>query len=448
MCDSIWIKDPLAILAENSQRGVVVRDSRIVECVPAGREPQEPVTWVFDAARHVLIPGLINTHHHFYQTLTRSFGPSLDKELFDWLKTLYPVWKGLTSDRLRLATRVAMAELLLSGCTTTVDHHYVFPAGLEHAIDLQAEEARGLGMRVMLTRGAMDLSVADGGLPPVEVVQSTDAILADCERVVQRYHDPGPGAMVQIALAPCSPFSVSRRLMEESRQLAERLDVRLHTHLAETRDETDYCSSIHGCRPLEYLDRLGWVNSRVWLAHGIWFEDEEVAHLGQAGVGIAHCPASNMILASGFCRTRDLEDAGCPLGLAVDGAASNDASNMMQEVRQAFLLNRVSPHRFRIGHEDVLRWATVGSARCLGRDDIGRIMPGQEADLAMFTLDEFRFSGAGDPLAALVICGAHQADRVMVAGKWVVEDGTIPGFDLAALRRAHQAAAREIQLSR
>lgn len=448
MYDSLWIKDPLAILAESSERGIVVRGSRIVECVPAGCEPQTPVTQIFEAGRHVIIPGMINIHHHFYQTLTRSFGPSLDKELFDWLKTLYPVWKGLTPHRLRLATRVAMAELLLSGCTTTVDHHYVFPAGLEEAIDIQAEEARGLGMRVVLTRGSMDLSVVDGGLPPVAVVQAAEDILTDCERVVRRYHDPGAGAMVQIALAPCSPFSVSKRLMEESRQLAEKLDVRLHTHLAETRDETDYCLALHQCRPVEYLARLGWVNSRVWLAHGIWFEENEIAQLGEAGVGIAHCPASNMILSSGFCRTRELEEAGCSVGLAVDGAASNDASNLMQEVRQALLLNRISPHRYRIGHRDVLRWATVGSARCLGREDIGRIQPGLEADLALFTLDEFRFSGAGDPLAALVLCGAHRADRVMVAGRWVVEDGTIPGFDLHALRQAHQAAAHDIQQNR
>jgi 8-oxoguanine deaminase len=446
--NAIWIKDPLAILAEESQRGIVVNGSKIVECVPAGQEPRTPVGRVFEAGHHVIIPGLINTHHHFYQTLTRAFGPSLDKELFDWLQTLYPVWRGLTPDRLRLATRVALAELLLSGCTMTVDHHYIFPAGLERAIDIQVEEASRLGMRVMLTRGSMDLSVEDGGLPPPEVVQTADAILADCQRLVSIYHEPDPGAMVQIALAPCSPFSVSEHLMKESRHLADELDVRLHTHLAETRDETEYCLATHQCRPLDYLERLGWLDARVWLAHGIWFENEEIRRLGRAGIGIAHCAGSNMILASGFCRTRELEEAGCAVGLAVDGSASNDASNMMQEVRQAFLLNRVSPHHYRISHRDVLRWATAGSARCLGREDIGRIEMGQEADLAFFSLDEFRFSGAGDPLAALVICGAHRADRVMVAGRWVVEEGTIPGFDLVALRRAHQAAAEEIQFRR
>ena len=283
------------------------------------------------------MPGLINTHHHFYQTLTRAFPPALDSELFPWLQALYPVWQRLTPDALRAAAQLAFAELLLSGCTTTTDHHYVFPAGLDQAIDIEVEEARRLGIRVVLTRGSMNLSVEDGGLPPKGVVQREDRILADSERLIRAYHQPGPGAMVQIALAPCSPFSVTRSLMADTASLARRHDVRLHTHLAETRDETAFCEARFGCRPLDYLESAGWLDERVWLAHGIYFDDAELPRLARAGVSITHCPASNMVLASGFCRVPDLEGAGCAVGLGVDGSASNDASNLIEEVRHAFL---------------------------------------------------------------------------------------------------------------
>jgi len=442
---SIWIKDPLDIFAEGAERGFVVEGTTILECVGSGQEPKDPATQIFDAGRHVVLPGLINSHHHFYQTLTRAFGPALDKELFQWLKTLYPVWQRLTPHGHGLASRLAMAELLLSGCTMTADHHYVFPDGLESAIDIQAAEARKLGMRVLLTRGSMDLSVEDGGLPPKGVVQCPDDILKDCERLITTYHQSGPGAMVQIALAPCSPFSVSRNLMQNSAHMAQRYNVRLHTHLSETNDETAFCEARFGCRPLDYLEQLGWLNDRVWLAHGIWFNDDEIRRLGEAGISVAHCPTSNMILSSGFCRTKDLEEAGSGVGLAVDGSASQDASNMIQEVRHAFLLNRLSPHGYKISHTDALRWATRGSAICLGRQDVGVIAPGMQADIAMFKLDELRFSGADDALAALVICGAHQADYVMVAGRWVVENGIIPGLDLDVLRYDHHQTARKMQ---
>ena len=442
---AVWIKDPLAILADGAERGIVVDGDRIVECVAAGAVPTRGPLDIFDAGAHVVLPGLINTHHHYYQTLTRAFGPALDKELFDWLKALYPVWGRLTPEAMRVATRLAMAELLLSGCTTSVDHHYVFPAGLEQAIDIQAEEARRLSMRAVLTRGSMNLSEEDGGLPPVGVVQSADAILEDSRRLVETHHEAGPGAMVQIALAPCSPFSVTEALMRDTAALAAELGVRLHTHLAETEDENRFCLETFGCRPLEYLERVGWLGDRVWLAHGIHFTADEIVTLGAAGTGIAHCPGSNMILASGFCPVPALESAGAPVGLAVDGSASNDQSNMIQEVRNAFLLQRIANGADRISHLDALRWATAGSARLLGRDDIGTIAPGKAADLALFKLDEPRFSGHGDPLAALVLCGAHAADRVMVAGRWRVEDGAIPDLDLAALRAAHRGAARAVQ---
>jgi 8-oxoguanine deaminase len=441
---SVWIRDPLAVLARGAERGFVVDGTRIVELVPAGAEPRQPVGGVFDAREHVVLPGLVNTHHHFYQTLTRAVRSALDKELFDWLKALYPIWAGLSEDALDLATRVALSELLLSGCTTTVDHHYVFPGGLEHALDVQVAAARALGIRVVLTRGSMNLSVEDGGLPPKQVVQTADAILADSERVIARFHERHDGAMVQIALAPCSPFSVTRELMLATAELAGREGVRLHTHLAETEDENRFCEATFRCRPLDYLQEVGWLNDRVWLAHGIHFNDTEVGRLGRAGVGVAHCPSSNMTLASGTCRVLALEQAGAPVGLAVDGSASNDVSNMAQEMRQALLLQRLALGAARVTHLDPLRWATEGSARCLGRPDIGSIAVGKQADLALFKLDEPRFSTCQDPMAGLVLCGAHRADRVMVGGRWLVEGGELVGVDLRGLQARHRETARRL----
>lgn len=442
---TLWIKNPLGIFAEGAEGGVVVDGARIVELVAAGASPSMPVDEVFDASEHVVLPGLINTHHHFYQTLTRAFRPAADKALFDWLKALYPVWGRMEPEAFRLATRVAMVELLMSGCTTASDHHYVFPAGLEEAIDIQMEEAEKLGLRVALCRGSMDLSVENGGLPPKQVTQDIDTILADSERLVGRWHQREDGAMRQVVLAPCSPFSVSGDLMRESAKLGEALDVRLHTHLAETYDENDYCVQQFDVRPLDYVESLGWVSDRVWFAHGIHFTDDEMRRLGEAGTGVAHCPTSNMIIGSGVCSPMALESLGAPVGLACDGAAAADSSNLVQEVRQAFLLQRAMRGVEAVTHKDPLRWATEGSARCLGRKDIGIIAPGAQADLAMFRLDELRFSGYDDPVAAIVICGAHAADRIMVAGKWRVVDGEVPGLDLAELRHAHQDAARRVQ---
>ncbi len=391
-----------------------------------------------------MVPGLINTHHHFYQTLTRAFPPALDRTLFPWLQALYPVWARLTPDALQAAASVALAELLLSGCTTTTDHHYVFPAGLEDAIDIEAEIAGRLGMRAVLTRGSMDLSQRDGGLPPDSVVQDADTILADSERLIARHHDPAPHAMLQIALAPCSPFSVTTRLMHATAELARRRGVLLHTHLAETADEAAFCQARFGCTPLDYLEDCGWLEPGTWLAHGIHFSAGEITRLGAARVGVTHCPCSNQSLASGTCPVCALEQAGAAVGLGVDGSASNDGSNMMQEVRAAFLLQRGTSGIAAVSHRDALRWATEGSAACIARPELGRIAVGAAADLALFTLDELRFSGAGDPMAALVLCGAHRADRVMVAGRWVVEDGHIPGLDVAALMRRHAAAAARL----
>ena len=400
---ALWIKDPLAILADGAARGMVVQDGRIVEVVAAGRSPATPDVKTFDAGEHAVLPGLINTHHHFYQTLTRAVPAALDRELFPWLQALYPLWARLTPEALDLAMTLAMAELMLSGCTTTTDHHYVFPAGAEDGIDIEVAAAKRLGLRVLLTRGSMNLSQRDGGLPPDSVVQDEDTILADSERLVARYHQAGQGAMVQIALAPCSPFSVTTSLMRATADLARRLDVRMHTHLAETEDENRYCLEIYQCRPLDYLEDCGWLNDRVWLAHGVHFNADEIRRLGRAGTTIAHCACSNQTLASGTCQVCAMEEAGVGVGLGVDGSASNDASNLMQEVRAAFLVQRSRYGVGKVSHLDALRWATKGSAACAGRKDIGEIAVGAIADLALFKLDELRFSGSGDPLAALVL---------------------------------------------
>src|SRR6266567_257456 len=401
---AIWIKDPLAILADGAARGIVVRNGKIVELVPKGGQPTTKARF-FEAGDHVVLPGLINTHHHFYQTLTRALPAAMDRELFPWLQALYPVWARLTPESLQLGVTVAMSELLLSGCTTTTDHHYVFPAGLEDAVDIEVAVARRLGMRALLTRGSMNRSQRDGGLPPDSVVQDEDTILADSQRVVTKHHQRGEDAMVQIALAPCSPFSVTTSLMRATAALAEKLDVRLHTHLAETEDENKFCEQMHGCRPLDYLEQCGWLNARTWLAHGIFFNPDEMKRLGKAKNAISHCACSNQLLASGCCPVCDMEEAGVSIGLGVDG-----------------------------------------SAACVGRPELGEIAVGKAADLALFKLDELRFSGHGDPLAALVLCGAHRADRVMVGGKWVVTDGAIPGLDVLDLIQRHSAAARTMQV--
>ncbi len=443
----IWIKNPLAIFTANqldAAGGLVIEDGLISELLGAGQQPSQPCDQVFDAREHVVLPGLINTHHHFYQTLTRAWAPVVNQPLFPWLTTLYPVWARLTPDKLALASKVALAELLLSGCSTAADHHYLFPDGLEQAIDVQVEVVRELGMRAMLTRGSMSLGEADGGLPPQQTVQQGEVILADSQRLIERYHQRGAGAQIQIALAPCSPFSVTPEIMRQSAELAEKLDLRLHTHLAETLDEEDFCLQRFGLRTVDYLDSVGWLGPRTWLAHGIHFNPEEIVRLGEAGTGICHCPSSNMRLASGICPTLDLAAAGAPIGLGVDGSASNDASNLILEARQALYLQRLRYGAEKITPQLVLGWATQGSARLLGRSDIGELAVGKQADLALFKLDELRFSGSHDPLSALLLCGADRADRMMIGGTWRVIDGQIEGLDVAQLIADHRQAAREL----
>ena len=404
----LWIKNPLAVLADGAEGGIVVENARIVELVPPGAAPTAPVDETFDASRHVLLPGLVNAHHHFYQTLARAHPAGMNVDLVPWLVALYPVWARTDERDLRLATRVALAELLLSGCTTTADHHNLFPAGLEHAIDLEIEEARAFGIRATITRGSMSFSTKDGGLPPENVVQDDDVVLADCERVARLYHDPSPLAMTRIAFAPCSPYAVHKPLLAPLAALAERMDVRLHTHLLQIEDEERFSVQAHGLRCVDFLESVGWLTDRLWIAHAVHFSPDDILRLGRARVGITHLAAADMWLQAGICPVPDFEAAGSPVSLGVDGSTSNDSSNMMESVRHSLLLQRLR-YGPRVTPRDALRWATEGGAKCLGRDDIGRIAVGLAADVALFTLDEPRFSGAQDPISARLCCAARIA---------------------------------------
>lgn len=446
--ETVWIKNPLAIYTGNTEDaggGIVVQGSRIVELVASNQKPTTTITAVIDASQHVVTPGLVNAHHHFYQTLTRAYPDALNKELFHWLKSLYPVWANLDEEMMSVATELALVELLLSGCTTASDHHYLIPTGLEHAIDLQVEAAQKLGIRAIFTRGSMSLGEDDGGLPPRHTIQTEQTIVDDSVRLINSYHQRDDGAMTQIALAPCSPFSVTTDLMKETARIAKNESVMTHTHLCETLDEEDFCLEKFGMRPVDYLEDVGWLNERTWLAHGIHFNSEEIRRLGKAEVGISHCPTSNMMLASGICKNNELEKAGVKVGLGVDGSASNDGSNLIAEVRMAMYLQRLRYGSNNVTHFDALRWATSGSARAMGRTDIGDLTVGKQADIAMFKLDDIRFSGSHDPLAALLLCGAQQADRVMVAGQWRVHDGAVIGVDMPQLIERHKTAALRLR---
>lgn len=446
--NSIWIKNPLACWTGNSQdasNGLVIKGNKIIELVAAGTSPTSTYDYSFDASGHVLLPGLINCHHHFYQTLTRALPSALNKELFPWLQALYPVWSNLNDEAIFASTQLALSELLLSGCTTAADHHYVFSSIMPHAIDAQVAAAKTIGSRVTLTRGSMSLGQSKGGLPPDSVVESDEKILSESERLINTYHDTSEDSFCQIALAPCSPFSVTPDLMRATAVLAQQKNVLLHTHLGETEDENNFCLKQFGMRPVDYLDDVGWLNNRVWLAHGIHFNEEEIARLGHACVGVCHCPTSNMLLASGMCHTRDLQKAGAPVGLGVDGSASNDGSNMIQEVRQAMLLQKLRYGSANFTHIDALQLATTGSAKLLHRPELGEFAIGQQADLALFNLNEARFSGHGDPLAALILCGAHKADYVMVAGEWKVKNGEMVVVDINDVMARHGIAAKRLR---
>jgi 8-oxoguanine deaminase len=412
----------------------------IGERLPRGLQASRTI----DGSGCVAIPGLINTHHHLFQTLTRALAAAANAELFEWLRTLYPLWARIDEEAVHVAALVGLAELMLSGCTTTSDHHYVFPHGQEKLIDAEIAAARKIGMRFTATRGSMSVGESKGGLPPDCVVQDEDTIVADCERLIHTYHDPDPGAMVQVALAPCSPFSVSPRLLRDTADLAERENVKLHTHLAETKDEETYCRDHFGMRPVDLLDSVGWLTSRTWVAHGIYFTPAEIKRLGRAGVGVAHCPTSNMRLGSGLAPALALQRAGAPVGLGVDGSASNDGSNMLAETRQALLLQRLGHGAAAISVQQALRMATVGGAQCLGRNDIGSLEPGKRADIALFDLRDAAYSGAEDPVAALLLCAPSTVRTLVVEGRVVVDDHKLTTLEMPSVLARHRRIAARI----
>ncbi len=383
-----------------------------------------------------MTPGLVNTHHHLYQTLTRARAQEAD--LFTWLKTLYPVWAGIDEESVYAAARTGLAELALSGCTTVFDHHYVFPRGTSGLVEAEVRAARELGVRIVASRGSMDLGESDGGLPPDSLVESLDDVLADTERLAGLQDD----GLVQIAVAPCSPFSVTGKLMEESAQLARRLGLVLHTHLAETVEEEAYCRELYGCTPVEYLDSLGWLDGDVWCAHCVHLSKPDVMRFADTGTGAAHCPTSNLRLGAGIAPVRDLLDAGVRVGLGVDGSASNERGDLLLEVKQALLVARGRGGPGALTVRDALRLGTRGGASVLRREDIGSLEPGKRADLAVWRTDGLELAGAADPVAGLVLSAPHRVDRLYVAGEEVVHDGRLVRADEEEIARHHRAQAR------
>ncbi len=443
------IKNIAALIIEAGQpylrdAYLLIKEGLIAE-VGSGPPPPSGADRVLDAGGKLVLPGFVNTHHHLCQTLTRAYPPVMDAPLFDWLRKLYPLWAKLDEEAIYLSSLVGMAELLLSGCTTTTDHHYVLTAKLKQAVDIQIEAAREIGMRFQPCRGSMSLGEREGGLPPQSLVQSEEEILQDSERLIERYHDPARAAPIRIALAPCSPFSVRPELMRETAKLARKYGVRLHTHLAETQDEERFCLERFGCRPVDYLEELGWLAADVWIAHGVYLNEEEIKRLGQAGVALAHCPSSNMRLGSGIAPIVALREQGVAVGLGVDGSASNDSSNMLLELRQALYLQRVIHGPAALKVQDVLEMATLGGARCLGREELGRLQVGQAADIALFDLGELNYSGAGDPLGALVLCGPTSVETLIVGGQVIVSEHRLQTIDLEKIKRRHREKAKKIQ---
>ena len=403
-----------------------------------GEVPPEPGDHDVGCAGTIVTAGLVNTHHHLYQWMTR--GRAVGCDLFGWLTELYPVWKHLTAEDVHAAALVGLAELVLSGCTTAADHHYLVPSSDDSVFDALAEAARTIGVRLHLARGSMDLGESDGGLPPDNVVEDIDTILASTREVTDRLHD---GARIVVTVAPCSPFSVSTELLRQSAALARSLGLRLHTHLAETVDEQHDARERYGARPLAVLDDLGWITDDVWVAHGIHFDDAEVARLGQAGTGVAHCPSSNARLAAGTCRVTDLRAAGVPVGLGVDGVASNEVGGLFPELRQALYAARLRTGRAdAFMPADALEIATAGGAACLGRDDIGALEPGRRADVVVWPADDL--ADVPDPIDGLVLGPDRRARDVYVEGRQVVAGGALVGADLPALRRDLATRARRL----
>jgi 8-oxoguanine deaminase len=441
---------------------ILVRDGRIAHIGNAA-DMQGQADQVMDASQHAVVPGLINTHHHMYQSLTKAIPGVQNAELFSWLQGLYPIWAGLTPEMVQVSTQVAMAELMLSGCTTSSDHLYIYPNGVR--LDDSIEAAHRMGMRFVATRGSMSVGQSDGGLPPDQVVEREDAILKDTQRLIETYHDTTFGAMTNVAVAPCSPFSVSRDLMKTSAELARSLGARLHTHLAENDHDIAYSLAKFNCTPTQYAQDLGWLGHDVWHAHCVKLDDEGISLFAASKTGVAHCPCSNMRLASGIAPIRRMLDAGVPVGLGVDGSASNDAAHLLNEARQAMLLARVgramaAPEQ-RDGKQffgcdlgpsemtarDALRLATRGSAQVLGRShDIGQIKVGMCADLALFKLDSLGFAGGAvhDPIGALMMCASAQVDALVINGRVRVQDGQLLGVDVRQLTARHNALALQL----
>jgi 8-oxoguanine deaminase len=421
---------------------VEIRDGWISSVGPAS--PDAVFDQVMDARRLIAVPGLVNTHHHLYQTLTRGFPESEGKTLFPWLQQLYPVWSGLDEEMIYSSTRTGLAELALSGCTTSSDHLYVFPDGSATFMDAQVEAARSIGLRFHATRGSMDLGVSHGGLPPDSVVQPLETILRDSERTIDLYHDPAPGAMTRIGLGPCSPFSVTPELMRESAVLARKKGVLLHTHIAETMDEDGYSRETFGLSPVELLDSVGWMENDVWVAHAVHPSASDIDLLAGRDVAVAHCPTSNMLLGSGLAPVAAYRDRNMRVGLGVDGSASNDANDLRQEVKQALLVARVRDGANALSARDALRLGTRGGAACLGRNDIGSIEVGKAADIALFDAESIALAGSQDDLIAGIVLGAPRPVAVIVNGVFIVQDGNLATADTADLARRHNEAARRL----
>ncbi len=430
--------------------GLFIRDNVIEQVAPTAellRAHPEHVEAdrVINAQGMILLPGLVNTHHHLYQTLTRAVPAAQDATLFQWLKTLYPIWAGLTPEAIYTSALVGLAELMLSGCTTASDHLYIYPPESGYRIDDEIRAAQEIGVRFHASRGAMSLGESKGGLPPDSVVEDEDFILQDTRRAIETYHDPEPYAMLRIVVAPCSPFSVTPDLMREAAALARSYGVHLHTHLAETLDEEQFCLREFGHRPVEYAKDLGWVGDDVWHAHCIHLNEQEIALFAQTGTGVCHCPSSNMRLASGIAPVRAYLDAGVRVGLGVDGSASNDSSHLLAEARTALLLQRVSGNPAGLSAEEALWMATVGGAQVLGRDDVGQLAPGKAADFIGLCLNRLDYAGAlHDPLAALVFCTPQRVDLSVINGRVVVEDGHLLTIDLEPVIERHNRIAREL----
>jgi 8-oxoguanine deaminase len=427
---------------EIARGGLYIEDNQIVavgstEALPSTADE------VLDLTGHIVLPGLINTHHHMYQTLTRALPAAQDAELFGWLRALYPIWARLTPEMIAVSTKTAMAELLLSGCTTTSDHLYIFPNGcrLDHSIEAALE----MGMRFHASRGAMSVGESQGGLPPDSVVEAEDAILKDTQRLIETYHDPSRYAMLRIVVAPCSPFSVSRDLMRESARLARAYGVSLHTHLAENDNDVAYSRAQFGMTPAEYAEDLSWVGADVWHAHCVKLDNAGIALFGRTGTGVAHCPCSNMRLASGIAPVRTMRAHGVPVGLGVDGSASNDAGHLLNEARTAMLLQRVGYGPGAMTARQALELATIGGARVLGRDDIGALAPGMAADFVAFRLDQLAFAGGlHDPVAALVFCAPATVAYSVINGRVIVREGQLTTIDLGPLLETHNRLARAL----